>query len=45
VMRRVCVLQQFTAHILLRLRWLDPRLQYRSIAPGVSLLMREGAPR
>lgn len=39
----LCVLQQFTAHILLRLRWVDTRLEYNSLAPGVSLLVREGA--
>jgi hypothetical protein len=38
-------LQQFTAHILLRLRWVDPRLEYKNFAPGVPLVVREGATR
>ncbi|KAJ9585824.1 hypothetical protein L9F63_020526 [Diploptera punctata] len=36
---------QFTAHVLLRLRWRDPRLEYKKFAPSVPVLVREGAPR
>ncbi|PSN55162.1 hypothetical protein C0J52_00638 [Blattella germanica] len=36
---------QFSAHILLRLRWTDPRLEYDKVAPHLPLLVREGTPR
>ncbi|KDR18837.1 glycine receptor subunit alpha-1-like isoform X1 [Zootermopsis nevadensis] len=36
---------QFTAHIILRLRWVDQRLEYRGFAPDVPLIVREGYPR
>ncbi|XP_069700272.1 pH-sensitive chloride channel 2-like [Periplaneta americana] len=36
---------QFTAHILLRLRWVDPRLNYGNFSQDLTLVVREGAPR
>ena len=34
--------QQFTAHILVRFRWRDPRLEYRNIISDVDRVVGEG---